>query len=123
MTPAQLKRASSRIGLLPKKERNKPIGLVKSFLFNLIGLRDRSHMELSPRSREAYVRTYGEEPTPEAIIIDMYRGEAERVERKIWDAQAKAGCKIRGDELVARDADREGRSDVARRLRKKAIIR
>lgn len=43
---------------------------------------------------------------------------AKRLEHKIWAAQAKAGCKISPTELVARDAEMEGRYGVANRLRR-----
>jgi hypothetical protein len=46
-----------------------------------------------------------------------YAKDAEHYERKIWDMQAKAGCKIPGEELVARDAEREGRKEDAAQAR------
>lgn len=54
---------------------------------------------------------------------ESYERQAERLEREIWDMQAKAGCKISGDETVARDAERVGDKRAAARIRKKPIIR
>lgn len=51
------------------------------------------------------------------------RADADRLERQIWDLQARAQCPIKPAEQVARDAAREGRHDAASRIRKKAVIK
>lgn len=123
MTAEQLHSAQLAIGStyeIPK--RDKVRRQLSSFIGELRRLRS-GPQPLSERSRQAYVRTYKEEPPDEAKILDGVRRWTDRLEREIWDAQAKAGCKLRDDELVARDAEREGKPHTAARLRRKAVIR
>lgn len=47
----------------------------------------------------------------------MYASMADDYERRIQQLQQEAGCKISGEELVARDAEREGKPEVAAKLR------
>lgn len=119
MTSKQLRKAHVAVGgrhEIPKRDKTRL--LVSGFIFNLAMLRQGPN-PLSPRSAEAYRRTYKQDPPDETKILAMYRREADRHEREIWDAQAKAGCRIREDELVARDAEREGRPQEAARVRNK----
>ena len=46
-----------------------------------------------------------------------YWKSAEALEHKIWDVQTKAACEIPAKELIARDADREGRREAAKATR------
>lgn len=64
-------------------------------------------------------------PPKDGHYYGGYKMIASRLERELWDMQAKAGCKLPESELVARDADRSEppRPEVAARLRKKARIR
>jgi hypothetical protein len=127
MTLDQLRRADFFIGPVNMKERmsrSNPRGLAHRFISNLIG--ERTTEDLSSQSDAAYRRTYGEAPKPSSTIREMYRKEADRVEREIWNAQQKKGCSISGNELVARDAAREGQpAEIVNRARgkRKAIIR
>lgn len=52
-----------------------------------------------------------------------YRAQADRLTREIYDLQQKAGCTLPENEFVARDAERQGDTNTARKLRRKAIIR
>jgi hypothetical protein len=49
-----------------------------------------------------------------------YEDDANRREREIWELQARAGCKIRDAEIVARDAEYQGDRETADRLRREA---
>ena len=48
--------------------------------------------------------------------------ETRRTEELVWDTQAQANCNIRGPEMVARDADREGAHDRAALIRKQRSL-
>ena len=52
-----------------------------------------------------------------------YNQQADRLISEIYDLQQKAGCVLPENEFVARDAERQGDVNVARKLRRKAIIR
>lgn len=128
MTSQQLEQAQFFIGPMTKKESGSlanPRMLVKRFIFNLLGAR--RHEELSERSRLAYKETYGEEPMPAEQIRKGYEREALRVEKQIYDAQQKKGCKIADQDAPARDYVRGGGTDQdlinRARGRKKAKIR
>jgi len=68
-------------------------------------------------------RMYANDPEQRKQSWSIYTHNLARYEQEIYDMQAKAGCKIPGDEQVARDAEREGRPRDAARLRRKAHIR
>ncbi len=128
MTVAQLEQARFFVGPTTKKEDGSltnPRVLVKRFISNLLGAR--RHEELSERSRLAYKKAYGEDPMPAEKIRLGYEAEALRVEKQIYDAQQKKGCKIADQDAPARDYVRSGGTDqdlVNRaRGRKKAKIR
>jgi len=59
-----------------------------------------------------------------ARIKEMYQQGAAEHERKIWEWQERAGCQIKPNELVARDAVKSNppRMREAARIRKKAFI-
>jgi hypothetical protein len=130
MSYVQLSKATQRIGYLfdfperiKRDDRRRINKLLSNFLFNLRGYREgRLSTPITDENAAIYRRRFNEEPAPNARIKEHYRSEAERAERKIWDAQAKAGCTLKPEELVARDAAREGNDRVANRLRKKATI-
>ena len=100
-----------------KKPRTLTIRLVRALIA------ERTTVPLSARSAEAYRRNYKAEPPDTAKIRAMYVGMAADAERKIWAAQAKAGCRLEEHELVARDADLENKTEVAARLRAEAAAR
>lgn len=50
--------------------------------------------------------------------ISQHRAKAKELEQLIWDRQVKFGCKIKLSESIARDADREGNHDLAKKVRK-----
>lgn len=114
-----LDRVQGRIGRLyelPKKpdKRFKKIHfLLSRFLVEL----QNSRTDYNPRFEEWLRRQPDYDPKNRARWRDSYMNEAKRTERQIWDAQAKAGCKIPGHELVARDAEREDKPDVATKIR------
>lgn len=128
MTVAQLEQARFFIGPMSPKEMGSltnPRMLVNRFIGNLLGAR--RHEELSERSRLAYKKNYGEDPMPAEQIRQGYEREALRVEKQIYDAQQKKGCKIATDDSPARDYIRSEGKDQriidAARGRKKAKIR
>lgn len=72
-------------------ERRSPQGLVIEFVNNLFSLKpSRERRGVSAQEQE------------------WARADADRLERKIWTAQAKRGCRISPAEQIARDAERQG---------------
>lgn len=110
MTPKQLFNVEKRVVglnrygtqrvLLTKKEEVGPRGLLDKFVRNLRGYYQ--------------VRRYTEQGHRRPLL----KKAADQAEREIWDLQMKQGCRISGNELVARDAAAQGRFSVANRLRR-----
>lgn len=139
MTPEQLKLARGRVGpifTMPKKESGRGafrwvLGL---FLSNLIeakttpvtprdvefseaGYYEGGESEYRAKHRAKIRETIEQRVADNKDRVDKTKRDAVELERLIWDMQAKAGCKIAGEELVARDAEREGKPEVAAKLR------
>ncbi len=128
MDNVQLEQSLFFMGPVTMAEHGKradPRALVKRFILNLRN--SRNHEEMPERSMDAYRKTYGEEPMPQAKIVAGYKREVDHIERQIWDAQQKKGCAIATRDSPARDYVRGGGTDqdlVNRaRGRRKAKIR
>jgi hypothetical protein len=116
MTAEQVQRAARRVGPLyeiPKKQQGEqhPRWLIAKFLTDLANtkrVRSKLEIESEPQVHAAYRRRYGSEPISHEKTQALYRHEADRAERLIWEMQQKRGCKIDPAEAVARDAERQG---------------
>lgn len=97
---------------VPLKERKQARGLLDQFIFNLRGYYEHA----KPRKDKLHTDNYT--PEDDRKFRDGYKYDAAKIERQIWDLQAKKGCKIPMAEQVARDAQAEGRHSVANRLRR-----
>lgn len=120
--------------MLPKKEQGKFRWLMSHFIgqllvsrttptsprdieYHAIGAEEPNESGWKAQHRAKVRAKIDEEITHNKSVIEGAKREADRTEREIWDLQAKAGCEIAGEELVARDAEREGEPDVAAKLR------
>lgn len=118
MTFKQLDDVGWRTGFLydlpkkPTKKWTKVHFLLNTLIFNL-----------KNSKRGAPPHASNQDEAHERRMTAMYAKEAERVERQIWNAQAKAGCKMADYEVVARDAEREGKAEIAAKLRSEARVR
>ena len=79
--------------------------------------------DIEAKLQEDWQKQYNKPYPSDAQIRAGNKRDAERAEKAIWDLQARAGCAIKGEEQVARDAVRENKPDAAARIRRKPIIR
>lgn len=78
----------------------------------------------SPAHIEWHRKEYGKPPgPPDPDLVKFDKKTADRIERAIWDLQARLACPIKPRELVARDAAREGRPELVAKIRGKAHIK
>ena len=122
----QLETAQYRIGVLyniPKRDNKSFRYLLSAFMNSLANAKrpvrvtpyhpssvsDEELPEWRKQDREHQIR-----------VKKMYAKNAVEYEAKIWQLQERAGCKLRGEEIVARDAEREGKPEIAARIRREA---
>lgn len=121
MTIQQLERVEFFIGYPTMKERlseSNPRGLLYRLAHNLaqekkLVRNGPNAREFSKEAEESYRRNYPNDKPPLTYqeTVNLYRSEANRVEMKIFDVQAKKKCPISQKDIAARDYIKSGGSD------------
>jgi hypothetical protein len=122
MTIQQLERVAFFVGHPTKAERmsdTNPRGLLYKLAYNLAQEKDLVRKgpearEFSKEVTESYRRNYPNDRPPLTYeeTVNLYRSEANRVEMKIFDAQAKKKCPIAERDIAARDYIKSGGQDL-----------